>query len=49
MGDLTGFNDDPDKDGQANRLKNFLGTDPSASSQGLKASSLGVSIRESRP
>ncbi len=35
VGDLTGFNDDPDKDGQPNGLENFLGTDPSASSQGL--------------
>lgn len=35
VGELTGFNDDPDKDGQTNGLENFLGTDPSKNSQGL--------------
>lgn len=35
VGELTGFNDDSDGDGQANGLENFLGTDPSKSSQGL--------------
>ena len=45
VGALTGFNDDPDKDGQANRLKNFLGTDPSASSQGLIVGSVDPGIQ----
>jgi len=37
VGTETGFNDDPDGDGQANGLENFLGTDPGASSSGLIA------------
>lgn len=35
VGELNGFNDDPDNDGQPNGLENFLGTDPSVSSAGL--------------
>lgn len=35
VGDLTGYNDDPDGDGQPNGMENFLGTDPSVPSHGL--------------
>lgn len=35
MGAESGFNDDPDDDGLANGLENFLGTDPTATSRGL--------------
>lgn len=37
VGGLTGFNDDPDHDGNNNGMENFFGTDPSASSSGLTA------------
>lgn len=37
VGSLTGFNDDADKDGIANGLENFFGTDPGAFSKGLVA------------
>jgi hypothetical protein len=37
VGGLTGFEDDPDGDGQGNGLENFLGTDPDAFSSGLIA------------
>lgn len=35
VGDLTGYNDDADGDGQPNGMENFLGTDPSVPSRGL--------------
>lgn len=46
VGDLTGFNDDPDGDGQANGLENFLGTDPSEWSAGLGIISVDASAGE---
>jgi hypothetical protein len=35
VGEMTGFNDDPDQDGQPNGVENHLGTDPSKASTGL--------------
>ena len=40
VGGETGFEDDPDKDGNANGLENYFGTDPSASSEGVISGSL---------
>ena len=40
VGELTGFNDDPDGDGQPNGVENHLGTDPSQSSAGLNLGSV---------
>ena len=40
LGELTGFNDDPDGDGQPNGVENYLGTDPSQSSTGLSLGSV---------
>lgn len=40
LGGQTGFGDDPDGDGLANGLENYLGTDPGSTNQGLIASEL---------
>lgn len=46
VGELTGFNDDPDQDGQPNGVENHLGTDPSKSSAGLILGSVTPSTGE---
>ena len=46
VGELTGFNDDPDGDGQPNGVENYLGTDPSRSSAGLSLGSLNAATGE---
>lgn len=40
VGELNGFNDDPDRDGQPNGVENHLGTDPSKASRGLSLGSV---------
>lgn len=46
VGEMTGFNDDPDKDGQPNGVENHLGTDPSVSSAGLNVGSVDAATGE---
>ena len=43
VGSETGFNDDPDGDGQPKGLENYLGTDPSQFSAGLTVLDSGLS------
>jgi hypothetical protein len=40
VGDLTGFNDDSDNDGNGNGLENYFGTDPSVFSAGVVSGEL---------
>lgn len=46
VGDLNGFNDDPDGDGQPNGVENHLGTDPSKASAGLGVGSIDAATGE---
>jgi len=44
VGGETGFDDDPDKDGNGNGLENYFGTDPSAFSEGVVSGDLTGSV-----